>query len=182
MKKYSLICLLLCFLASFLAGIASAEILWDYSPDATGAGIVTPCYTNQVGGQQLAEKIIFSDKTTLSGMDIFSASVAGITPFSFPGAIDGFDHGVYDKSDPEKNIFDLTDIETHESNLPIAEPASLFLLGIGMIALARFRSMKKRLYFIRSLLPETNFYGTFERFSSLMQRLSTEMKVPGITR
>ena len=78
MKKYSLICLLLCFLASFLAGIASAEILWDCSPDATGAGIVTPCYTNQVGSQQLAEKITFSDKATISGMDIFSATMAGV--------------------------------------------------------------------------------------------------------
>jgi hypothetical protein len=177
-----LLSLIFYFLASFLPGFASAEIVWDYSPDAAGAGIVRPWYTNQIEVQQLAEKIAFSDKTTLSGMDISSASVAGITPFSFPGAFDGFDHGVYDKSDPEKNIFDLNDIETHESNLPIAEPASLFLLGIGMIALARFRSMKKRLYFIRSLLPETNFYGTFERFSSLLQRLSTEMKVPGITR
>ena len=182
MEKYALLCLIFCFLASFIVVSASAEIVWDFSPDAPAAGIVTPWYTNQVGSLQLSDKIFFSHEKTLTAMNISSASVAEITPFSFPGAIDGFDHGVYDKSEPEKNIFDLTDIETHESNLPIAEPASLFLLGIGMIALARFRSMKKRLYFIRSLLPETNFYGTFERFSSLLQRLSTEMKVPGITR
>ena len=182
MKKCPLLSLICCFWASFIVVSASAEIVWDFSPDAPAAGIVTPWYTNQFGSLQLSDKIFFSHEKTLTAIDISSASVAEITPFSFPGAIDGFDHGVYDKSDPEKNIFDLTDIETHESNLPIAEPASLFLLGIGMIALARFRSMKKRLYFIRSLLPETNFYGTFERFSSLLQRLSTEMKVPGITR
>ncbi len=182
MKKYFWSGLILCFLASFMAGIASAEIVWDFSPDAPAAGIVTPWYTNQVGSLQLSDKITFSHEKTLSAIDISSASVAGITPFSFPGAIDGFDHGVYDKSDPEKNILDFTDNKIHDPTFPIAEPASLFLLGIGMIALARFRSMKKRLYFIRSLLPETNFYGTFERFSSLLQRLSTEMKVPGITR
>ena len=181
MKNY-LSGMILCFLAIFPAGIAGAEMLWNCNPDATGAGIVTPWHTDQLESQQLSKKIAFSDKTTLSGMDICSATGSGISSLSIPGAFDGWDHGLYDESNPVKNTFDFTGNKIHDSTFPIADSASILLLGIGMIALARFRSIKKRLYFIRSLIPETHFYRTFERFFSLLHRLSTEMKVPGITR
>ena len=76
-KISSLVAVIFCFWASFMAGIADAEIVWDFSPDATGAGVVTPWYTNQLGTQQLSEKIAFSDQTTLSSMDIYSYIDAG---------------------------------------------------------------------------------------------------------
>jgi hypothetical protein len=76
-KLSSLVAVIFCFWASFMAAIADAEIVWDFSPDATGTGIVTPWYTNQLGTQQLSEKIAFSDQTTLSSMDIYSDIDAG---------------------------------------------------------------------------------------------------------
>ena len=69
--------LLIILFTCFLAGPAGAEIVWDYSPDATGAGVRTSWYTNQIGSQQLAEKIVFSDSTALGGMDIYSYIDAG---------------------------------------------------------------------------------------------------------
>ena len=56
MKKCPLLSLICCFWASFMVNVAGAEIVWDFSPDMPAAGIVTPCYTNQLESQQLAEK------------------------------------------------------------------------------------------------------------------------------
>lgn len=182
MKKYALLCLIFCFLASFMADIAGAEIVWEFNSESTGNGIVTPWYTDHLEVHQLSEKIALSEKTTISGMDVYSSITSGLGSLSIPGTLDGFDHELYDKSFLEEDILDLTDNEIHDSTLPIAEPASLLLLGIGMIALARFRSINNRLLFIRSLIPETHFYGTCEQFFSLMQRLWAEIKVPGIAR
>ena len=67
-----------CVLISFWIGDASAEIIWDYSPDATHASIEHAWYTNQAAYQHLAEKVVFSNNTAVGGMDIYSSTEAGV--------------------------------------------------------------------------------------------------------
>jgi len=55
---------------------ANAAIIWDYSPDTTGATYGGD-WVNQSHWQNFAEKVNFSSNTTVGGMDIYSGSLYG---------------------------------------------------------------------------------------------------------
>jgi hypothetical protein len=68
-----------------LVGLASvrahAGLIWDYSPDTTGAAINRPgtvsAWVNQSAGQNFAERVTFGADTTVTGMAVYSASQYG---------------------------------------------------------------------------------------------------------
>ncbi|MCK5425222.1 MAG: hypothetical protein KAI89_07605, partial [Emcibacter sp.] len=55
---------------------ASANIIWDYSPDTTGASGPNN-YSNQSGAQNFLELVTFTSGGTITGMDIFSGDFVG---------------------------------------------------------------------------------------------------------
>lgn len=59
------------------SGIANATILWDYSPDATHASVYQSNWTNQAGGQNFLESVVFDSDVSITGMSIFGGTGFG---------------------------------------------------------------------------------------------------------
>src|SRR6185369_15079541 len=58
-------------------GTAYATVIWDYSPETTGATIVPGFpfdYSNDAVGQNFAEIVSFASGATVTGIDIYSLS------------------------------------------------------------------------------------------------------------
>ena len=63
-------------LTAATVSVASADIIWDQSPDTTGASITSPNYTNISLGQNFAEHVTFASDGSLTGMDIYIGRTA----------------------------------------------------------------------------------------------------------
>jgi MYXO-CTERM domain-containing protein len=64
-------------LGALLLIAASAEpvragIIWDYSPDTTGASVAGTTWANKASGQNFAERISFVNPVLVTGMDIYT--------------------------------------------------------------------------------------------------------------
>lgn len=68
---------LLAFASLSFSGIASATILWDYSPDATHASVYQGYWTNQASGQNFLESVVFDSDVNITGMSIFGGTGFG---------------------------------------------------------------------------------------------------------
>jgi len=59
--------------AIWLASAAqAATVVWDWSPDATGAAVLTGGLKNEIDSQHFAERVSFASGLTLVGIDIYS--------------------------------------------------------------------------------------------------------------
>ena len=77
MNKLKIFLSALFLLLSIMSGPASADTLWDYSPDATGGTLVDGNWLNKSSWQNFVEMVTFSNDVTLTSMDIFSSSLYG---------------------------------------------------------------------------------------------------------
>ena len=72
-----------------------------------------------------------------------AGTAAGTDNLSILGLYDGFDHGLYYEDFFYEASIDASTEITINSSQPVPEPASLWLLGIGMVGMARLRWKNK---------------------------------------
>jgi hypothetical protein len=107
---------------------------------------IGPDYTDTGVGNYVAGLNWFNpnagNNVLLATLSFTAGLTAGTDTLSIGGLVDSFfTHGLYYEFS-EEEIASLTDIEIHESSLPVPEPATMWLLGTGIIGLAGFGRKK----------------------------------------
>lgn len=64
-------------LFSLAASSSFATVVWDYSPVTTGGTVTGNNWSNNLAGQNFAERVLFGSTTLINGMDIYSSKDFG---------------------------------------------------------------------------------------------------------
>lgn len=62
---------------AFSAVMSYAAVIWDYSPDFTGAAVVESSWSNSANSQNFAEVVSFANGASITGFDIYSNAYWG---------------------------------------------------------------------------------------------------------
>ena len=127
----------------FDVGPFNSLSLFSYNGYTVGNDYIDIGFDSYIAGAKISVDSNAGANVMVATLSFTAGTAAGTDNLSILGLYDGFDHGLYYEDFFYEASIDASTEITINSSQPVPEPASLWLLGIGMVGLARLRWKNK---------------------------------------